>query len=127
MTEEAEALEQDQFMDQVNKATEQLPGYPSQDTINTWKLKHGEVHVSALSDTEIFLYRPISRSEHKGLQVASPDVDTYHEKLVGLCVLYSSVPNLESKAGFIGTLAEQISQSSYFVPPQIVGTLTRKL
>ena len=135
MTEEAAQQPEEQQPDdmgaQVKNALGGFPGAPEQVDIDAWKGQHGDVYVSALSESEIFIFRSLNRLEYRELQerAAQEQLDAmqYEDNTVKQCVLWSSVDDLSAKAGTIPTLLEMIMQNSNFVPPQIAATLVAKL
>lgn len=114
-----------------------LPGAPSKEKIEAWKLEHGEVMVSGFDEDELFVFRPLSRREHTTLQkklrtkteAGEPIMDEfqYEEEVVSTCILWSSVADITSKGGTISTLSEQIMQNSNFTSPQLASMLVMKL
>lgn len=114
-----------------------LPGAPSSKQIDQWKAEFGDVFISGFSEKEIYIFRPIRRSEHRQMQISvaqsgqteSPIDPLQQEELVcNMCVLYPAAPlNLESKAGTASTLFEQIMQNSHFVSPAAASMLVFKL
>lgn len=116
---------------QIRSFLDQIPGGPSKETVEAWKAAHGDVYVSAFSDTEVFIFRSLNRAEFRSLQeVAAQEGFTemeYQDKTVHTCVLWTSVANVNAKAGTIPTLTEQIMQNSNFVTPNIAATMVAKL
>ena len=113
-----------------------LPGGPSQDHINQLKAVHGEVFCSGFSDEELYIWRPLRRNEFKelqqGLSAGQFDQFGYEEMIVQKCVLWPALGatpsvSLNTKAGTVTTLADQIMQNSNFLPPQLVARLVQKL
>jgi len=112
-----------------------LEGAPTQDDVDVWKKLHGDVFVSTLSPTEIFIFRSLNRAEFReaqelqaqrmqaGLAVHQFDEE---EATVKSCVLFASVDLLE-KAGTVPTLLEQLLVNSNFIPPQVAMSLVAKL
>jgi len=114
-------------------------GAPDDAAIEKWKQEFGEVLCSPLGETEIFIFRPITREEFVNLQMyiaqsqqqgnpmTSFDVE---QKIVENCVLWGSPPGLEAlekKAGSMSTLHEQILQQSNFVNPAYASQFVVKL
>lgn len=97
-------------------------GGPDPVTIEQMKKTFGQVFVTPLSDTEVFVWRPIKRMEFRELQKKLSDPATgwdqldYEEALVKTCVLWSSGGQID-KGGTSTTLAEQIMQRSNFMSP----------
>lgn len=113
---------------------EGLPGAPDKATIEAWKAGYGEIFVSGFSPTELYVWRPISRKEHRQLQMAlqqsNGEIDQlkYEEMVCETCVLYpKGLKWEESKGGTATTLSEQIFQNSNFINPQQASMLVVKL
>lgn len=112
-----------------------FPGSPSKDKLEGWKQEHGEIFCSGFSETELFIWRPLSRREYVGLQkeLRAPGAQQmteleYEEAVVAKCVMWSSAPNaLERKGGSVSTLSEQIMLNSNFVPPAVASAYVIKL
>jgi hypothetical protein len=106
----------------------EVPGSPDPTTIESWKKKHGEIFCSGFTDSELFIWRPVTRREYLNLQKSQTEDFDFQEALVKVCVLWGSdMVSLDRKAGSINTLAEQILQNSNFMPPQIASNLVIKL
>lgn len=114
-------------------------GAPDEPLIEKWKQEFGEALCSGLSETELYIFRPISREEfvnlqayvqqmqQKGEEVSNFDVEV---KVVETCVLWASpqgVSSLSKKAGTYATLHEQILQASNFMNAAYVSQLVVKL
>jgi hypothetical protein len=112
-----------------------LPGAPSEEQIEEWKQEHGEVFCSGLSTTEIYVFRPVSRQEFVAQQMQlaqAQDATQFHaeEMVVESCLLWGSddgMKSLQTKAGSLSTLHEQIMQNSNFVNPSVASALVIKL
>lgn len=112
-----------------------FPGAPSDEQIEEWKQKLGEIFCSGFSDTEIFIWRPVTRKEFIALQTGLAQVENatqwdLEEKMAELCVLWATPAGFESfekKAGSLSTLHEQIMQNSNFVNPAMASALVIKL
>lgn len=111
-----------------------IPGAPSKDQIEQWKQQFGEVLCSGFSETELFVWRPLTRAEFVGLQAAMAQTEAtqfdFEDKLVETCVLWASPAGtqaLEKKAGSMSTLQEQIMQNSNFMNPAVAAALVVKL
>jgi hypothetical protein len=108
---------------------------PADTDIEKWKQKFGETFVSGFSETELFVWRPLSRMEYVELQkklVAqvpeAPFTDwDFEEAVVKICVLWGSDDTLIKKGGSISTLSEQIMTNSNFMAPQMASVLVMKL
>jgi hypothetical protein len=114
---------------------QQFPDAPTDQTLEVWKQKFGEVLCSKLGDTEFFMFRPITRDEFVNLQaliVQLGNVSNFEieVKIVETCVLWSSPAGqeaLEKKAGTYSTLHEQILMFSNFMNSALVGNCVIKL
>ncbi len=104
---------------------------PSTEQIEELKTKFGEVFISALSESEIFLFRTLRRNEWRDMQMAvrqgQLDDLAQEELLVNTCVVWKSVVGVETKAGTVSTLAEQIMQNSNFMSAAQASMLVGKL
>lgn len=118
--------------DKLRSMLNEFPNAPSTAEIDSMKAKHGDVYLSALNDDEVFLFRSLTRKEHRLLQqqIAENKLqgEAYEETLVNTCLLWKSdAGSLESKAGTIPSLFEQIMQNSNFLSPQLLTNLVTKL
>ncbi len=114
-----------------------FPGAPSKDQLETWKQQFGETFCSGFSETELFIWRSLSRREYVQLQkqlrtpppqgVEPMNEFDYEDMVVATCVLWSSVPDMARKGGSISTLSEQILMNSNFMPPQMASAFVIKL
>ena len=111
-----------------------IPGAPTKDQIETWKQQFGDVLCSAFSETEIFIWRPVTRAEFVGLQAAMAQQEVtqfdFEDKLVETCALWVSPlgeESLQTKAGSLSTLQEQIMQNSNFMNSAVAASLVIKL
>jgi superfamily II RNA helicase len=109
---------------------------PSKETIEDWKQEHGEVLCSGFSETELLVWRPITRGEFVDLQTmlaaAETQVSSFEleKTVVEMCVLWASpsaLLSLEKKAGSLTTVNEQIMQNSNFMDPRMASSLVIKL
>jgi hypothetical protein len=114
----------------------QIAGSPDKSQVEKWKQEFGEVFCSGFSETEMFVFRPLSRQEFVQLQTAVQSQERQlseadlEEQIVKRCVLWGSesgLASLDSKAGSLSTLHEQIMQNSNFVNPAIAARLVVKL
>ena len=133
---EEEKKEEEKKEETIRDVLSAYDGSPDGVTIEQWKQQHGEVLCAGLSPTELFVFRPITRSEFTNLQafvqssrepVSQFDIES---KIVDTCVLWASPPalaSLEQKAGTLTTVHEQILQASNFVNPAYAGNLVMKL
>ena len=109
---------------------------PDSQQIEQWKQIHGEVLCSGLSETELYVFRSITREEFVNLQAhiaqLKEQVNNFEieVKIVETCVLWASPPGIDAlakKAGTYSTLHEQILQASNFMNPAYVSQLVIKL
>lgn len=114
-----------------------FPGAPDKAQLESWKEQFGEIFCSGFSETELFIWRALSRREYVGLQKQlrqSPqqgqeplnELD-YEEMVVSTCTLWSSVQDVTRKGGSISTLSEQVLMNSNFMPPQMASAFVIKL
>ncbi len=114
-----------------------FPGAPGQDQLELWKQQHGEIFCSGFSETELFVWRALSRREYVNLQklLRTPpqqgqepmnELD-YEEQVVRACLLWSSVPDITRKGGSISTLSEQVLMNSNFMPPAMASAFVIRL
>jgi hypothetical protein len=116
------------------KLLEGLPGAPDKATVEAWKAGYGEVFVSGFSPTELYVFRPLSRKEHRTMQMtlaqANGEIDNfrYEEMVCEACVLFPlNVDWNKTKGGTASSLFEQILQNSNFLNPQQASMLVVKL
>ena len=109
---------------------------PSEADIEGWKQSHGEVLCSILSEKELFVFIPITRLEYVNLQAHIVQADgqinnlEVEQLVVNSCVLWASsegVASIETKAGTLSTLHEQIMQASNFINAAYVSQFVVKL
>lgn len=123
----------------LGEALQAFPDSPNDADIEKWKQEFGEVLCSTMSETELYIFRPITRQEFVNLQlhitkaqqqgnvITNYDVE---QKVVETCVLWASPPGVESlerKAGTLTALNEQIMQQSNFVNPAFASQYVVKL
>lgn len=124
--------------DGLKNLLREYQGSPSVAQIDEWKAVHGEVMMSAMSETELFIFRPLRRFEYRQMQEQATkmqgegqafDQGKYEEMLCDVCVLWKSVDTLweKAKAGTLATLTEQIHQNSNFYSPAAASMLVVKL
>ena len=112
-----------------------FPTAPSQEQIEKWKTQFGDVYVSGFSETELYIWRAIRRSEWVSLQSRATDPDKkmdqygFEEAVCEIAVLWKSVAVSfsDGKAGVPTSLQEQILQNSNFLSPQAASMLVAKL
>src|SRR3990167_3689911 len=114
----------------VGKALFAFSGSPSRDEIDKWKTQYGDVYCSGLSPTELFIFRPLKRKEFVEMQIALSQNQGNQfgseENTVRTCLLWASEPgmaSMETKAGTLATLNEQVLQNSNFVSPMVASAL----
>jgi hypothetical protein len=134
MSEETKSAEAEKPLSTSDKLRALLSDFsnaPSSDDIEKMKAKHGDVFVSALSDDEIFIFRALTRKEHRDLNTKIAEgklpAENFDDEVVGTCLLWKSVKDLDSKGGTVPSLLEQIMQNSNFLPPQLLSQLVTKL
>jgi len=96
-----------------------LEGGPTQEQINDWKAKHGELLLATFSADEKYIYRPLRRFEYKQIiSVGQADNKAFaEEKVVQMCVVWPTVDPTKIatfKAGTISTLVDLIMSASNF-------------
>jgi hypothetical protein len=89
----------------------------SQETINEWKTKFGELFMVTLGE-EQYVYRSMKRFEYKTL-MNNPEANRAfnEEKIIQMCVLSPVFDQAKlhiSKAGTVATLVELIMSASNF-------------
>jgi len=133
-TEEEEKEEKQSEPKNAAEALTQLPNAPTLDQLSKWKEKFGEILVSGFSETELFVFRPLSRQEWVNLQAHLAQTQAgqldVEEKICATCVLWASDPgaeSLETKAGSLTTLHEQIMQQSNFMDPRFANSYVVRL
>jgi hypothetical protein len=112
-------------------------GSPSSKQIETWKQQHGEIFCTGFSETEFYVFRPLTWKEHKELtkKLSAPTQEgeepkteaDLQESVVDTCLLWTSVANFHQKGGTIPAIFEAVMLNSNFVNPQIVMQFTIKL
>lgn len=91
----------------------------SNDQINEWKAKFGDIYQAKFSEEEKYIYRPLRRLEYKQLlSIGQNENKAFaEEKVVQMCVVWPIIdPTKISmlKAGTISTLVELIMTASNF-------------
>lgn len=109
-------------------------GAPTQEQVDQWKTKFGDVFVSGFSEEELFIFRSIKRQEWIALQTEAAKQQQitefeFEEMVCDTCVLWRSntISWQNSKAGTVSALHEQILQRSNFVTAQAASMLVAKL
>ena len=96
-----------------------IPNGPTQEQIDEWKSKYGEIFVATFSD-EKYVYRPLKRFEYKQILAVNqtPDARTYaEEKVAEKCIVWPKIEPAKLstlKAGTISTLVDLIMAASNF-------------
>jgi hypothetical protein len=96
---------------------EELISGVSQEQINEWKTKYGDIYLINLGE-EKYIYRPLKRFEYKTIMGNTEATRAFNEeKIVQMCVIYpvievAKMPTL--KAGTVSTLVELIMAASNF-------------
>jgi hypothetical protein len=129
------------FVKAVKEALAGLPGVPSEDAIAEMKANHGDIFVSAVDDDMMFLFRSLTRLEYLGIRKelnehavavqegkAEPRDGLFEERVVETCMLWGSKPEtLETKAGTLEMLFEQVMANSNFVNAATAVSMVVKL
>lgn len=129
------------FKSQVEELLSKIPGAPTPGQIEALKKQHGGLYATAFSETDIFLYTFLKRSqwnkireiiELKSEKIEGTDPQReLKEKVVKACVQYPNVHKEEfmysAPAGLIDTLFELIMLHSYFLNTQQAMQLTVSL
>jgi len=137
---EVEEKKADPKADEAPNLVELLKDFdsaPGETEIEKWKQQFGEVFVSGFSETELFVWRPLSREEYVTMQkkMRAPvegeepmsDLD-FEEAVVETCILWGSETGaLKTKGGSVSTLSEQIMTNSNFMAPAMASVLVMKL
>jgi hypothetical protein len=92
---------------------------PTQEQINEWKSKFGEVYVATFSPAEKYVYRPLRRLEYKQiLQLGQADNKTFaEEKVAQMCIVWPDIDPTKLatlKAGTISTVVDLVMAASNF-------------
>lgn len=133
-----EGEKRNEFVKTLMGALAKFPNTPAEAEVAGWKEEHGEVYASGMSDDEIFIWRPLTRVEHKTILSALRDAEMatqkpadeseLKEKVVRVCLLWASRPDsVEKKGGTVETLFEQIMANSNFMDPRVAAQLVFKL
>lgn len=116
-----------------------LPDSPPQDQIEQWKQQYGEVLCSAFSEVEVFVWRPLTRSEFLQLQIETAQAQQagtpfmeadLENRIVENCKLWASEAGRKAlviKGGSVSTLHEQIMLNSNFLPSPLAAAMVIKL
>lgn len=128
-------MAEEQKKDSLQSYLSAFQGSPSQEQIEKWKVQHGEIFVSGFSETELYIWRPITRPEWVQFQslFSNPEAKMtqfkFEEMICEKCILWKSVSlSFENgKAGTASSLHEQILQNSNFLSAQAAAYLVAKL
>ena len=132
-SQEVKQDEEKQPAEKVRELLGQIAGHPSQEQIDAWKAEfNGELYVMAFSETELYIWRPLSRQEYIQCQTAAQEGQLgqfqYEELVCDTCLLWpANVRWVEKKAGSPVTLFEQIMLQSNFIAPAAASMLVAKL
>ena len=117
--------------EQLRKLLVNFDGAPTAATIDSFKATYGDIFLSALNDDELFIFRALNRKEHRSFTTSIAEgklpAEALEEEVVKLCILWKSIKDLDSKAGTVPSLFEQVMQNSNFLAPQLLGNLVTKL
>ena len=94
----------------------QYPGDPTEEQIEEWKKRFGDVFMTVFEDVT-FYWRLLSRPEYKE-EILGERMDpfTREERTCALCVLWpENFPWDTSKAGYASLVSENIFDASGFV------------
>ena len=137
MSEETQKEEAKQSSPDLVSMLSVFPGAPDKEQLESWKQLHGEIFCSGFSETELCIWRPLSRVEYVSLQKqlrAPPSQGKeplnefdYEEMVVRTCLLWRSVKELNLKGGSVSTLSEQVLLNSNFMPPQMAQAFVMRL
>lgn len=108
---------------------------PTLDRIEEWKTVCGSVSLSALSREEVFVWKSLQRAEWLDLQIEMSTLEgatqaDLEDKVISTCLLWASEDgkaSLETKAGSVPSLNEQIMQGSNFLSAAAASQLVIKL
>lgn len=111
-----------------------FPGAPTRETIEGWKREFGGAYASGTTDTEIFIWRSVTRGEFTEISVNAVEQQLtqlgVEEALVKKCLLWASPGGQEAlvkKGGTITLLHEQIMVHSNFLDPRVASQIVIKL
>ena len=135
MSKEQTKQEEAKAQDTLPKVLGSFPNAPSSEQIEAWKVQYGEVFVSGFSETDLYIWRALTRPEYVNLDTIASNPETqidrhkFEEMVCDACVLWKSIdkPWSEGKAGTPTSLQEQILQHSNFLNPQAAALLVAKL
>ena len=130
----------DEQKDPLTFLSEVFPNAPSPEQIAQWKTRFGGIYMLPLSEEEVYIWRPMKRTEWKSLmndlktaKIGNPNLEIQEimdERICEKCILWPAIGAdwaTFSKAGTVPTLAEAIRESSNFIPLDIAMRLVRKI
>lgn len=118
--------------DPIMQAYREMENGPTEEQVEEFKQKAGDVYFINLSEKENFIFRPVRRQEWRTLlkQIEKLDEEKKAEAIVAKCVLFpqlSSVKINVLSAGTVETLRDMILKASNFMSPEYAVQLVRKL
>lgn len=132
-----EMTEEEQYKQHVKEQMAKFDNAPSPEQIIEWKQEHGVIFSCAFSEDDIFIFRPIKRSEYVKLkdmifekQQNEENIteDMFKEDIINIALLWASNERaFELYAGLVDTLHEQIMANSYFINPGVAAQTVFKL
>lgn len=137
---EEEQEEEQSFKSQIEEMLSKIEGAPTKAQIAAWK-KNGTLHATAFSETDIFLFTYLKRSQWTKIkEIVETKTETISgtdgqrelkEKVVKSCVLWPNIRSDEftysAPAGLVDTLFDLIMLHSYFLSTQQAMQLTTTL
>lgn len=137
------------LIDPIEYIQANFHGAPSDAQIDNWKKRFGLIMITGLTDDEVFIWRPIQRTEYKNImrqvaaaaEVMAKDATAamnieegrnsmFIEKICEQCVLWPAIDVDQlsfSKAGTLDTLANLVLEASNFMSHQVALRLSRRL
>ena len=90
----------------------------TQEMIDAWKEKLGDIYSTVLADGTRYIYRPMKRVEYRAI-IANPDASRAYmeEQIVTKCLVYPVLTPTDlsgEKAGTVSTLTDLIMAASNF-------------
>lgn len=127
-----ELLKKKQKEDLILETYKSLESRPSDEEIQEWKIKFGEVYLVSLSEKENFLFKPLKRHEWRQLMIQIDKLPE-HKKTEAIVMKGVIWPRLSQSnievltAGAPDTLRNLILEASNFIDPDRAIGLVRKL
>lgn len=119
--EQRENAEYQKIIDMLS-LTKDVPSLPQVSDIRNWKSKYSKIHISSvLDDTNMYVWRPISRAEWKKFVAKEyKDPDTRQSELLKLVLLFPKTDTVlfNRPAGVLPSLETQIMYQSGFIDDQ---------